>query len=137
MASCHSDRKPTRTASENGSLRKGATPPGRRSGRLSRPSGIRCGSGTATQRNPRRLEHLTWVHHAGDRADGPTLTAVMSAILTRPPHPYQHAAPLAELISALLAKEPAQRPDARTAARLLASYRTRAPARASGSRPSA
>jgi hypothetical protein len=59
--------------------------------------------------------------------DGPTLTAVITAILTRSPHPHPHAGPLAELISALLAKEPAQRPDARTAARLLASYQTQVP----------
>ena len=43
--------------------------------------------------------------------DGPTLTAVLAAILTRPPPTPQHAGPIAALISALLSKAPSQRPD--------------------------
>ena len=44
--------------------------------------------------------------------DGPTLTAVLAAILTRPPPIPQHAGPIAPMISALLSKAPSQRPDA-------------------------
>jgi Protein kinase domain/Nuclease-related domain len=51
---------------------------------------------------------------------GPTLTAVMAAILTRSPDPPEHAGPMAELIRALLAKDPALRPDARDIMRALA-----------------
>ena len=43
--------------------------------------------------------------------DGPTLTAILAAILTRPPPILQHAGPIAALISALLSKAPSQRPD--------------------------
>lgn len=52
--------------------------------------------------------------------DGPTLTSVIAAILTRTPEPPEHAGPLGELIRALLAKDPAMRPDAEEVTRALA-----------------
>jgi predicted Ser/Thr protein kinase len=51
--------------------------------------------------------------------DGPTLTAVLAAILTRPPPIAQHAGPMAPVISALLSKAPSQRPDAAALTRQL------------------
>jgi serine/threonine protein kinase len=48
--------------------------------------------------------------------DGPTLASIITAVLTEPLAPPQHAGPLTEILSALLAKDPAQRPDAVAAA---------------------
>jgi hypothetical protein len=56
--------------------------------------------------------------------DGPTLTALITGILTRPPAPPAHAGPLSELLQALLAKDPAGRPDAQATIRALASCRS-------------
>ncbi|WP_335977000.1 WD40 repeat domain-containing serine/threonine protein kinase [Streptomyces sp. CA2R106] len=51
--------------------------------------------------------------------DGPTLTAVIAAVLTREPEAPREAGPLAPLILAALAKDPEQRPDAATLGRRL------------------
>lgn len=51
--------------------------------------------------------------------DGPTLTAVLAAILTRPSPAPQHAGPMTPVITALLSKAPSQRPDAATLTRQL------------------
>jgi Protein kinase domain/WD domain, G-beta repeat len=51
--------------------------------------------------------------------DGPTLTAVLAAILTRPPPIPAHAGPMTSVISALLSKTPGQRPDAAALTRQL------------------
>ena len=44
--------------------------------------------------------------------DGPTLTAILAAILTRPLPEPRHAGPLAPVLSSLLEKAPGQRPNA-------------------------
>ena len=44
--------------------------------------------------------------------NGPTLTAVITAVLTQPIPPAVHAGPLAALLGELLSKDPARRPDA-------------------------
>jgi serine/threonine-protein kinase len=51
---------------------------------------------------------------------GSTMTALISAILTRPPAAAEHAGPLRGLIEALLSKDPGGRPTAHTAAAALA-----------------
>jgi hypothetical protein len=53
---------------------------------------------------------------------GPTLMALISAILTRPPASAGPAGPLGGLIWALLSKDPGGRPTAETAAAALAAY---------------
>jgi hypothetical protein len=53
--------------------------------------------------------------------DGPTLTAVVAAILARDPAPTEHAGPLGEPIRQFLTKDPVLRPSAEQAARGLTS----------------
>ncbi|WP_078944661.1 WD40 repeat domain-containing serine/threonine protein kinase [Streptomyces flavochromogenes] len=55
--------------------------------------------------------------------DGPTLTAVITAVLTQPAPASAYAGPLAELLGGLLEKDPAARPDARAAAKRLRALR--------------
>jgi hypothetical protein len=50
---------------------------------------------------------------------GQTMSALITAILTKTPARPQHAGPLLEILAALLSKNPAQRPDAHTTARIL------------------
>jgi serine/threonine protein kinase len=56
--------------------------------------------------------------------DGPTMAAVIAAILTRPLRVPEHAGPLRDLLGALLAKDPSRRPDAKTVVRVLAGRRS-------------
>jgi outer membrane protein assembly factor BamB len=60
---------------------------------------------------------------------GDTLTALISAILTREPAPSGNAGPLRDLIGMLLYKHPAARPTARAVASALAAYGTASAAR--------
>ncbi|MFF8844933.1 WD40 repeat domain-containing serine/threonine protein kinase [Streptomyces sp. NPDC015127] len=55
--------------------------------------------------------------------DGPTLTAIIVAVLTQPLPPPRYAGPLAELLGALMAKDPQERPDADAAALRLRALR--------------
>jgi WD40 repeat protein len=54
---------------------------------------------------------------------GPTLTAVLTAILTRPPPEPKHAGPLAPVLISLMSKAPGNRPDAAGLARQLTALR--------------
>ncbi|HXT94500.1 MAG TPA: serine/threonine-protein kinase [Trebonia sp.] len=56
--------------------------------------------------------------------NGPTIPAVIAAIVSQPTYPPDHAGPLTGLLLALLAKDPAERPDAQTVARELAARRS-------------
>jgi serine/threonine protein kinase len=69
--------------------------------------------------------------------DGPTLSAIWAAILTRPLSPPEHAGRLASILNDLMSKVPEQRPDARTtAAHLTALQHSDSPGiRAGVSRP--
>lgn len=55
--------------------------------------------------------------------DGPTLTAVITAILARDPPPPEHAGQLTPMLARLLAKDPGARPAASETARTLAEAR--------------
>ncbi|GAA2482920.1 hypothetical protein GCM10010406_19030 [Streptomyces thermolineatus] len=55
--------------------------------------------------------------------DGPTLAAVITAVLTQPAPASTHAGPLAKLLGELLEKDPAARPDAQAAAQRLRALR--------------
>jgi ABC-type phosphate transport system substrate-binding protein len=55
---------------------------------------------------------------------GPTIPAVIAAIVSQPTSPPDNAGPLTGLLLRLLAKDPAERPDAQTVARELAARRS-------------
>jgi hypothetical protein len=55
---------------------------------------------------------------------GQTMSALITAVLTKAPARPRHAGPLLEVLAALLDKNPAQRPDAQTTARTLAACRS-------------
>lgn len=57
--------------------------------------------------------------------DGPTLTAIITAILARDPDPPVYAGPLTSLLAQLLTKDPTRRPDARSVARGLDTWYAR------------
>ncbi|WP_331772654.1 serine/threonine protein kinase (plasmid) [Embleya sp. NBC_00888] len=59
--------------------------------------------------------------------DGPTLTAIITAVLTAPLPPAAHAGPLGRVVEALLSREPRQRPDAPETARRLRALNTSIP----------
>jgi serine/threonine protein kinase len=69
---------------------------------------------------------------------GATMSALITAILTKTPACPRHAGPLLEILAALLDKNPAHRPDAQATARALAGARTGQArgAPAAGPRPS-
>jgi serine/threonine protein kinase len=64
---------------------------------------------------------------------GQTMTALITAILTKTPDRPQFAGPLLEILAGLLSKDPVRRPDAQAAARSLARLRS---ARAASHQPS-
>jgi hypothetical protein len=55
---------------------------------------------------------------------GQTMSALITAILTKAPARPLYAGPLLEVLAALLSKSPAQRPDAKATARILAASRS-------------
>jgi serine/threonine protein kinase len=63
-----------------------------------------------------------------------TMTALIAAILTKPPAPSKNAGPLQDILTALLAKDPGRRPDAQTAAGALAACRSDRAAPSPGTR---
>jgi eukaryotic-like serine/threonine-protein kinase len=63
---------------------------------------------------------------------GSTQAATMTAILTKPPVPPEHAGPLRDLVESLLSKDPAGRPDAEAAMTALARHASVAADRRSG-----
>lgn len=67
--------------------------------------------------------------------EGPTLAALIAAILTRSPVAPGHAGPLRDLLGALLAKDPSHRPGAEAVARALATERFQDAARDSRPMP--
>nr|WP_275406725.1 serine/threonine-protein kinase [Actinomadura bangladeshensis] len=61
--------------------------------------------------------------------DGPTLTALYGAVLTKEPRPTEHAGPLAEILAGLLVKDPALRATAEQTADALAALSRPTPSR--------